>query len=68
MIRFTDVLRKAGWKPTFAPAYFLGFDISWLVMREAFISPYNQQIYSFDEAMRQEAPYLPEVAAFRRAA
>lgn len=68
MRRFTDILHEAGWKPSFAPAYFLGFDISWLVMREVFISPYDGNAYSFDEAMRQEAPYLPEVAAFRSAA
>lgn len=68
MRRFVDILRQAGWERSFAPTYFLGFDISWLVMKEVFISPYDHKVYSFDNAMRQEAPYHPEIEALRRAA
>jgi len=68
MLRFTDVLAKTGWKRSFAPVRFLGFDISWLVMKEVFISPYNHRTYSFDEALRQEAPYHPEIMGASQAA
>lgn len=36
------------------PVYFLGMDISWLVMEEVFISPYDHKTYSFSQAMQQE--------------
>ncbi|ALI98865.1 hypothetical protein [Rufibacter tibetensis] len=48
----TYLLLNQGWQSSFKPIYFLGFDISWLVMEEAFISPFDHRKYSFNEAMR----------------
>ena len=50
----SQILFHQGWQISPAPMYLLGFDISWLVMREAFVSPYDQKAYSFNEAMRIE--------------
>ncbi|MGV3541206.1 MAG: hypothetical protein ACO1OQ_15425 [Rufibacter sp.] len=55
----SKLLLEAGWKMGMAPMYFLGFDISWLVMKEVFVSPYDHKPYSFSQAMRQETQRHP---------
>ncbi|QHL88290.1 hypothetical protein GU926_12945 [Nibribacter ruber] len=49
-----QLLLSQGWQISPVPMYFLGFDISWLVMKEAFVSPYDHRAYSFSEAMHLE--------------
>ncbi|MBA9078484.1 hypothetical protein [Rufibacter quisquiliarum] len=63
MRRRHQILLEAGWKLSFVPMYFLGFDISWLVMKEMYTSPYDQQPYTFSNAMRQESQRHPAVVA-----
>ena len=60
MEEFTKTLLSQGWQISSAPMYFLGFDISWLVMKEAFISPYDHKAYSFNDAMRIEMLIHPD--------
>ncbi|WP_192822431.1 hypothetical protein [Rufibacter sp. LB8] len=60
---YTTLLAQAGWKRSLAPIKVLGIDLSWLVMKEVFISPYNEQAYTFDEAMHQENQYHHFMAA-----
>ncbi|GAA4308158.1 hypothetical protein [Nibribacter koreensis] len=64
----TQILLDQGWQISPAPMYFLGFDISWLVMKEAFISPYDRQAYSFNEAMRIEMLVHPHQSIISRVA
>ncbi|WP_207433838.1 hypothetical protein [Sabulibacter ruber] len=51
----TQILLAQGWHLAFRPVFFLGFDISWLVMEEAFVSPYDHKEYRFNEAMHIES-------------
>jgi hypothetical protein len=52
METYPSILQEQGWKLSLGPVYFLGFDISWLVMNEAFISPFNHKKHLFPEALR----------------
>lgn len=63
MRHYTTLLREAGWEMSFAPMYLLGLNISWLVMKEVFISPYDRQAYSFSDAMQQEKQQHPYFAS-----
>ncbi|KAA3440289.1 hypothetical protein [Rufibacter hautae] len=47
----THILLRQGWRWSLKPVYFMGFNISWLVMEEVFISPFDHQKYPFTEAM-----------------
>jgi hypothetical protein len=64
----SQILVDQGWRISPVPMYFLGFDISWLVMKEAFISPYDYQAYSFNEAMHIEMLVHPHHSIISRVA